>query len=120
LPFQLGHFRKYYRIRSVEDAVGRVTGDKIAGATGADVKLRAERKLGGRAEALTPRRLRSVFISFGGPLRAMEHSLPVAARYAAFSGPVESRSHRGREVYPGHPRHLEVRDEKLYFTLELP
>jgi hypothetical protein len=28
------------------------TGDKIAGATGSDVKLRAERKLGGRAEAL--------------------------------------------------------------------
>ncbi len=25
------------------------TGDKIAGATGADIKLRAERKLGGRA-----------------------------------------------------------------------
>ncbi len=34
---------------SVEDAIGRVTGDKIAGATGADIKLRAERKLGGRA-----------------------------------------------------------------------
>ncbi len=34
---------------SVEDAVGRVTGDKIAGATGSDIKLRAERKLGGRA-----------------------------------------------------------------------
>jgi hypothetical protein len=48
---------------------------EIAAATGADVKLRAERKLGGRAEALTPHRLRSVFISFGGPLRAMEHSV---------------------------------------------
>ena len=33
-----------------EDAVGRATGDKIAGATGADIKLRAERKLGGRAK----------------------------------------------------------------------
>jgi hypothetical protein len=31
---RLEHFRKYCRIRSVEDAVGRVTGDKIAGATG--------------------------------------------------------------------------------------
>jgi hypothetical protein len=37
----------------------------------ADVKFRAERKLGGRAEALTPQRLRSVFIAFGGPPRAM-------------------------------------------------
>jgi hypothetical protein len=74
--FMLRHFHKYCRIRSVEDAVGTRTGDKIAGATGADVKLRAERKLGGRAEALTPHRLRSVFISFGGALRAMERSLP--------------------------------------------
>jgi hypothetical protein len=47
------------------------TGDKIAGATGGDVKLRAERKLGRSAEALAPRRLRSVFIAFGGPPRAM-------------------------------------------------
>jgi uncharacterized protein len=31
---ELGHFRNYRRIRSVEDAVGRITGDKIAGATG--------------------------------------------------------------------------------------
>ena len=53
-------------VDSVEDAVGRVTGDKVAGAIGGDVKLRAERKLGGRAEALTPHRLRGVFISFGG------------------------------------------------------
>jgi hypothetical protein len=37
----------------------------------ADVKFRAERKLGRRAEALTPQRLRSVFIAFGGPPRAM-------------------------------------------------
>jgi hypothetical protein len=41
----------------------------------ADVKLRAERKPGGRAEALPPQQLRSVFISFGGPLRTMEHSV---------------------------------------------
>ncbi len=65
---------KYCRVRSVEDTVGRVTGDKIASAIGADVKLRAERKLGGRAEALTPQLLGSVFIFFGGPLRAMEHA----------------------------------------------
>jgi hypothetical protein len=45
----------------------------------ADVKFRAERKLGGRAEALPHDVLRSVFIVFGGPLWAMEHSLPVAA-----------------------------------------
>ena len=31
-----------------------ITGDEIAGATGVDVKLRAERKLGCRAEALAP------------------------------------------------------------------
>ncbi len=48
--------------------------------TGADVKLLAERKLGGSAEALAPHWLRGVFIPFGGPLRAMEHSLPVVAR----------------------------------------
>ncbi len=30
------------------------TGDEIAGATGVCVKLRAERKLGGSAEALAP------------------------------------------------------------------
>ncbi len=47
------------------------TGDEIAGATGTDVTLRAERKLGGSAEALAPHTLRSVFIPFGGPLRAM-------------------------------------------------
>ncbi len=53
---------------SVQDEIRKSTGDKIAGATGGsltagdktaggagtDVKLRAERKLGGRAEALTP------------------------------------------------------------------
>ncbi len=44
--------------RSVEDAVGKSTGDKIAGATGAYVKLRAERKLGGRAEALAVQTVR--------------------------------------------------------------
>jgi hypothetical protein len=54
-------------LRSVEDAVGTSTGDKIAGATGSDVKLRPERKLGGSAEALAPHRLDSVFIRFGGP-----------------------------------------------------
>ena len=34
----------------------------IAGATGADVKLRAERKLGGSAEALAPQWPRGVFV----------------------------------------------------------
>jgi hypothetical protein len=34
--------------------VAHRTGDKIAGATGTDVKLRAGQKLGGRAEALAP------------------------------------------------------------------
>jgi hypothetical protein len=67
--------------RSVEDAIGRVTGDKIAGATGSDVKLRAERKLGRSAEALAPRRPCSVFIAFGGP-QGHGDSLPVAARLA--------------------------------------
>ncbi len=47
------------------------TGDEIAGATGTDVTLRAERKLGSSAKALAPHTLRSVFIPFGGPLRAM-------------------------------------------------
>jgi hypothetical protein len=55
------------------------TGDKIAGATGADVKLRAERKLGGRAEALTPHRLRSVFISFGA--RCGPWNTPLKTRF---------------------------------------
>ncbi len=44
--------------RSVEDAVRKNTGDEIAGATGTDVTLRAERKLGGSAEALAPQTLR--------------------------------------------------------------
>ena len=56
--------------RSVEDAVLTTAGDKIAGATGTAVKLRAERKLGGRLEALTPQRLRSVFNRCGGARRA--------------------------------------------------
>ena len=38
--------------RTPEDAAGTDTGDEIAGATDIEVKLRAERKLGGRAEAL--------------------------------------------------------------------
>ncbi len=53
--------------RSVEDAVRMSTGDEIAGATGAGVKFRAERKLGGSAEALAPHRLYCVFIRFGDP-----------------------------------------------------
>jgi hypothetical protein len=47
--------------RSLEDRQ-EIGGDEIGGAAGADVKLRAERKLGSRAEALTPHctgRLRS-------------------------------------------------------------
>ncbi len=62
---------------SVEDAVYEV--HMIAGATGSDVKLRAERKLGGRAKALAPHRHR-VFIRSGGPLRALEHSVEDAVR----------------------------------------
>ncbi len=113
--------RRPFVRHAVEDAVGEVTGDKIAGATGSEVKFRIERKLGGtveeppqvtgnsapswgsaaalgacptrvfvvargpkvhldRAKALTPQRLRNVFIPFGGPLRAMERSLAVAVR----------------------------------------
>ncbi len=64
----LGHFRKYCR-RSPEELIGLLknTGDEIAGATGTDVTLRAERKLGGSAEALAPQTLRSVFIAFWRP-----------------------------------------------------
>ncbi len=40
------------RSSTVTSGSSRVTGDKIAGATGAHVKLRAERKLGGRSEGL--------------------------------------------------------------------
>ncbi len=40
--------------RCVEGAVFTRADDKFAGPTGTHVKLRAERKLGGRAEALTP------------------------------------------------------------------
>ncbi len=51
----------------IENAVRTNTGDKIAGATGAYLKLRAERKLDGSAEAPAPQRPHSVFIQFGGP-----------------------------------------------------
>jgi hypothetical protein len=52
---------------SVEDAVDRITGDKIAGATGADVKPRFDRKhraTGGAASssALTARRANGDFL----------------------------------------------------------
>jgi hypothetical protein len=50
---------------NAEAAVRRVTDDKIARATGGDVKLRAERKLGRSAEALAPQR-QAVFIRSGG------------------------------------------------------
>jgi hypothetical protein len=53
--------------RSIEDAICGDTRDKIAGAIAADVTLRAEPELGGRAEALAPHSLRSLFIPFGGP-----------------------------------------------------
>ena len=43
--------------RSVEDTIRTSTGDKIAGVTGVEVKFLAERKLGGRAEALAPHAL---------------------------------------------------------------
>jgi hypothetical protein len=54
-------------------------GDKIAGATGAKIKVRAERKLGGKAEAL-PHTGSRAFILFGGPLRALEPSSRFAAQ----------------------------------------
>ncbi len=47
---------------SLEDAIGTTTGDKIAGATSVYVKVSAERKLGGRAEALAPHRLRGAAV----------------------------------------------------------
>jgi hypothetical protein len=59
---------------------------KIAGATGSDVKLRAERKLGGRAEALTPQRLRSLFD------RAFAYFIGVILYIFAVAGGFESVS----------------------------
>jgi hypothetical protein len=61
------------------------TGDEIAGATGSDVTLRAGRKLGGRAEALTPHWLDNAFIRFGGrqrSSRALRHPAAMGAAMA--------------------------------------
>jgi hypothetical protein len=61
----------------------RETGDKIAGPTGGDVKLRTERETGGSAEALAPPPVRSVGASEQDSAAGVEKALQHLCRFGS-------------------------------------